>query len=83
VHRRKTIVAEVVTLPLGEKCGARTLARSATVKSPWTPLQRGNSNLAKGDPLADFPQIFYNNEIGKEAPEARGGSLAPLDSQGR
>ena len=48
---------------------------------PGSLLQRGNSNLAKGDPLADFPYIFfYNNEIGKEAPEARGGSLAPLDS---
>ncbi len=40
-------------------------------------------NLAEGDPLPIFLKSFYNNEVGKEAPEARAGSLAPLDSQGR
>ncbi len=37
--------------------------------------------LAKGDPLPIFLKSFYNNEVGKEAPEARAGSLAPLDNQ--
>ncbi|MCH7756391.1 hypothetical protein IH970_14880 [candidate division KSB1 bacterium] len=39
--------------------------------------------LAEGDPLPIFLKFFYNNEVGKEAPEARVGSLAPADSQGR
>ena len=45
---------------------ARTLAGSVT-------------KLAEGDPLPIFLKSFYNNEVGKEAPEARAGSLAPLD----
>ncbi len=48
---------------------------------PGPLLQRGNPNLAEGDPLPIFLKSFYNNEIGKEAPEARAGSLAPLDNQ--
>ncbi len=34
--------------------------------------------LAKGDPLPIFLKSFYNNEVGKEATEARAGSLAPF-----
>ena len=43
----------------------RTLASSATKR-------------AKGDPFPTFLHFFYNNEVGKEATEARAGSLAPL-----
>ena len=54
---------------------------------PGPLLQRGNPNLAEGDPLPIFLKSFYNNEVGKEAPEAGpslslridSGSLAPLD----
>jgi hypothetical protein len=45
---------------------------------PGPLLQRGNPNLAEGDPLPIFLKSFYNNEVGKEAPEAREGSLAPF-----
>ena len=53
------------------------------LNAPGPLLQRGNPNLAEGDPLPIFLKFFYNNEVGKEAPEARAGSLAPLASQGR
>ena len=45
------------SLRLLSRIGRQTLASSATKR-------------AKGDPLPDFPAIFYNNEIGKEAPES-------------
>jgi len=32
----------------------------------------------KATPFPIFRQFFYNDEIGKEAPEARAGSLAPF-----
>ncbi len=32
---------------------------------------------AEGDPFPAFLQFFYNNEVGKEAREARAGSLVP------
>ena len=48
---------------------------------PGRLLERGNPNLAEGDPLSIFLKSFYNNEVGKEAHEARAGSLAPLDTQ--
>ncbi len=47
----------------------------------WGFLDSPNPNLAEGDPLPIFLKSFYNNEVGKEAPEARAGSLAPLDNQ--
>ncbi len=28
-------------------------------------------------PRPDFPSVFYNNEVGKEAPEARAGPRSP------
>ena len=40
-------------------------------------LWRVAPNLAEGDPLPIFLKSFYNNEVGKEAPEARAGSLVP------
>ncbi len=49
----------------------RTLESSATKKR------------AKGDPVPTFLQFFYNNEVGKEAPEARAGSLVPTFLQKR
>jgi len=35
--------------------------------------------VAECDPVPTFLKL-YNNEVGKEAHEARAGSLAPLDS---
>ena len=58
--------------------GPKLWRSSATVKSPWPLLQRGNPNLAEGDPLPIFLKFFYNNEVGKEASEARAGSRAPF-----
>ena len=39
----------------------------------------GKDKSAEGDPVPTFLKL-YNNEVGKEAHEARAGSLAPLDS---
>ena len=39
-------------------------------------------NLAEGDPLPIFLEFFYNNEVGKEAPEARAGSLDRFSGRG-
>ena len=39
--------------------------------------------MAEGDPLPIFLKFFYNNEVGKEAPEARAGSLVPTFLQKR
>ncbi len=41
----------------------------------WGFLDSPNPNLAEGDPLPIFLKSFYNNGVGKEAPEARAGSL--------
>jgi len=53
---------------------AQNFGEFCTVKSTWPHFtkffQRGNPNLAEGDPLPIFLKSFYNNEVGKEAPEA-------------
>ncbi len=56
---------------------ARNSGEFCYLNLPGPLLQRGNPNLAEGDPLPIFLKSFYNNEVGKEAPEARAGSLVP------
>jgi len=62
-----------ITCGRGVPCGRPRAGRHKTCPYVWSVKKR-----AKGDPLPDFPAIFYNDEIGKEAPEARAGSLAPF-----